>query len=336
MSLLQVQGLKAYYKTEIYGVSRMVKSVDDVSLELKSNEIYGVAGESSCGKTTLIKVISGTVKPPLKVYEGSVEYQFNSGKVDILKASGGELQKTVRWKEISYVMQGSMSVLNPVRKVIKTFEDIITTHDGIRDRREFLYRVKEHVKLLGLPPDVINSYPHELSGGMRQRVAIALATIFSPSLIIADEPTTALDVVVQRGVLQLLKEIQGASRNTVLLVTHDMAVHANVADRVAIMYAGRIVEEAPTAIIFQQPSHPYTRHLISSLPVIGDKSVKNALQGSPPNLANPPDGCRFHPRCPWVMDVCKTQVPRMQNLGGDHRTACHRVSEEKTTKEGRS
>jgi peptide/nickel transport system ATP-binding protein len=336
MSLLQVQGLKAYYKTEIYDISRTVRAVDNVSLELRPNEIYGVAGESSCGKTTLIKVISGTVKPPLKVHEGSVEYQFKSGKLDILNAPGEELQKNVRWKEISYVMQGSMSVLNPVRKVIKTFEDIITTHDGIRSRREFLSRVKEHVKLLGLPPDVINSYPHELSGGMRQRVAIALATVFHPSLIIADEPTTALDVVVQRGVLQLLKEIQEASRNTVLLVTHDMAVHANVTDRVAIMYAGRIVEEAPTEIIFQRPGHPYTRHLISSLPVIGDKSIKNALKGSPPNLANPPQGCRFHPRCPQAIDICKTQVPEMRDLGGGHRAACHCIPEKKTTKGGRS
>jgi peptide/nickel transport system ATP-binding protein len=334
MSLLQVQGLKAYYKTEMYGISRMVKAIDDVSLELKPNEIYGVAGESSCGKTTLIKVISGTVKPPLKVYEGSVEYQFKSGKVDILKASGKEMQKNVRWKEISYVMQGSMSVLNPVRKVIKTFEDIIATHEGIRNRGEFLYRVREHMKLLGLPPDVINSYPHELSGGMRQRVAIALATVCQPSLIIADEPTTALDVVVQRGVLQLLKEIQGASRNTVLLVTHDMAVHANVADRVAIMYAGRIVEEAPTEIIFRQPGHPYTQHLISSLPVIGDKAVKNALKGSPPNLASPPEGCRFHPRCPKAMDICKSQVPDMRDLGRGHRMACHLMSKEKNTREG--
>jgi peptide/nickel transport system ATP-binding protein len=335
MSFLQVQGLKAYYKTEMYGISRIVKAVDDVSLELRPNEIYGVAGESSCGKTTLIKVISGTVKPPLKVYEGSVEYQFESEKVDILKVSDEELQKKVRWKEISYVMQGSMSVLNPVRKVIKTFEDIITTHEGIRIRGEFLYRIREHVKLLGLPPDVINSYPHELSGGMRQRVAIALATVFQPGLIIADEPTTALDVVVQRGVLQLLKEIQEASRNTVLLVTHDMAVHANVTDRVAIMYAGRIVEEAPTEIIFRRPGHPYTRHLISSLPVIGDKSIKNALKGSPPNLANPPEGCRFHPRCPRAVDICKIQVPGMRDLGGGHRTACHQALDEKNIREGR-
>jgi peptide/nickel transport system ATP-binding protein len=328
-TLLQVTGLKAYYKTEMYGISRMVRAIDDVSLELKTNEIYGVAGESSCGKTTLIKVLSGTVKPPLKVYDGSVNYQFKSGNVDILTIPNDELRRNIRWKEISYVMQGSMSVLNPVRKVIKTFDDIISTHESIKNRKEFLERVSEHVKKLGLPPDVLKSYPHELSGGMRQRVAIALATVFHPGLIIADEPTTALDVVVQRGVLQLLKEIQNVSKNTVLLVTHDMAVHANVADRVAIMYAGRIVEEAPTEVIFRRPEHPYTKHLISSLPVIGDKSDKSGLEGTPPNLAHPPEGCRFHPRCKQAINICKTQVPLMWELSEGHRAACHLLQEAK-------
>ncbi|MHB9295290.1 ABC transporter ATP-binding protein [Pillotina sp. SPG140] len=323
--LLQIEKLRAYYKTEMYGVSRLVRAIDDVSLDLRPDEIYGVAGESSCGKTTLIKILSGNIKPPLKVHGGSVKYRFKTTEVDMANVSDEELRRNVRWKEISYVMQGSMSVLNPVRKVVKTFEDIISTHEGIQNRKEFRERIREHVKKLGLPPDVLNSYPHELSGGMRQRVAIALATVFHPSLIIADEPTTALDVVVQRGVLQLLKEIQGESKNTVLLVTHDMAVHANVADRVAIMYAGRLMEEAPSEIIFKRPEHPYTRHLISSLPVIGDKSVKNALEGSPPNLANPPEGCRFHPRCPRVMDICKTEVPEVRDLGGSHRAACHLI-----------
>jgi peptide/nickel transport system ATP-binding protein len=328
--LLSVTALKAYYKTEMYGISRMVKAIDDVSLDLRTNEIYGLAGESSCGKTTLIKVLSGTVKPPLKVYEGSVNYQFKSGNMNILTVPDNELRRNIRWKEISYVMQGSMSVLNPVRKVIKTFEDIISTHEGIKNRKEFLRRTKEHVQKLGLPPDVLRSFPHELSGGMRQRVAIALATVYQPGLIIADEPTTALDVVVQRGVLQLLKEIQAESKNTVLLVTHDMAVHANVADRVGIMYAGRIVEEAPTEIIFRRPKHPYTQHLISSLPVIGDKSGKSSLEGAPPNLANPPEGCRFHPRCEQALDICKKEVPPMCVLGENHRAACHLLQEAKS------
>jgi peptide/nickel transport system ATP-binding protein len=327
VALLTVNDLCAYYRTEVYGISRTVKAVDGVSFELQPNEIYGVAGESSCGKTTLIKVISGNIKPPLKAYSGSVDYHFGSYDANMLTISQDEMRQNVRWKEISYVMQGSMSVLNPVRKVIKTFEDIVESHQGIENRKAFLEQTEEHINRLGLPPEVLDAYPHQLSGGMRQRVAIALATIFHPKMIIADEPTTALDVVVQRGVLQMLKNIQAESKNTVLLVTHDMAVHANVADRVMIMYAGRIMEEAPTEIIFRSPSHPYTSHLISSLPMIGTRSTRTSLRGTPPNLANPPTGCRFHPRCPFVMDKCRTEVPEMITLENQHRVACHLVEE---------
>jgi len=324
---LSVQNLCAYYQTEVYGISRTVRAVDGVSFDLYPNEIYGVAGESSCGKTTLIKVISGSIKPPLKAHSGSVNYDFGSGAIDMLKISQAELRENIRWKEISYVMQGSMSVLNPVRKVIKTFEDIVDSHQPITDRRNFLAQTEAHINRLGLTSDVLNAYPHQLSGGMRQRIAIALATVFQPSLIIADEPTTALDVVVQRGVLQTIKEIQAESGNTVLLVTHDIAVHANVADRLMIMYAGRIVEEAPTENIFAAPLHPYTQHLVSSLPVIGERTAKASLKGAPPNLANPPTGCRFHPRCPLAIDICRTEVPEMLEVSKRHRVACHLVKE---------
>jgi len=327
VSLLNVKNLYAYYKTELYGISRTVRAVDGISFELYPNEIYGVAGESSCGKTTLIKVISGNTKPPLNVISGSINYQFGSDEVDMLNISKEGLRRNVRWKEISYVMQGSMSVLNPVRKIIKTFEDIVETHDRITDKNKFLEQARAHVNRLGLPTEVLNSYPHQLSGGMRQRVAIVLATIFQPSLIIADEPTTALDVVVQRGVLQMIKNIQAMSSNTVLLVTHDMAVHANVADRVMIMYAGRIAEEAPTEIIFNAPLHPYTQHLIRSLPMIGERSDKTSLRGSPPNLANPPSGCRFHERCPYFIEKCITEVPETVSIRDQHRVACHLVKE---------
>ncbi|GIV82311.1 MAG: ABC transporter ATP-binding protein [Anaerolineae bacterium] len=327
MTLLSVQNLRAYYQTEAYGISRTVRAVDGVSFDLYPNEIYGVAGESSCGKTTLIKVISGNIKPPLKVLGGSVRYNFGDSQVDILQVSQDELRRNIRWKKISYIMQGSMSVLNPVRKVIKTFQDIVDTHERIRDKKKFFEQMRTHINQLGLPTEVLNAYPHQLSGGMRQRVAIALATVFQPALIIADEPTTALDVVVQRGVLQMIKDIQARSNNTVLLVTHDMAVHANVADRVMIMYAGRIAEEAPTENIFDAPLHPYTQHLIQSLPMIGERSTKASLKGTPPNLADPPSGCRFHPRCPYVMDVCRTEVPDLVSVKEHHRVACHLVKE---------
>jgi peptide/nickel transport system ATP-binding protein len=327
VALLSVNNLCAYYRTDVYGISRTVRAVDGVSFDLYPNEIYGVAGESSCGKTTLIKVISGTIKPPLKVYSGSVNYCLGDKDVDMLKISQDELRRSLRWKEISYVMQGSMSVLNPVRKIVKTFEDIVDTHQHITDKKKFLEQTRAHINRLGLPTDVLNAYPHQLSGGMRQRVAIALATVFQPSLIIADEPTTALDVVVQRGVLQMIKEIQTESGNTVLLVTHDMAVHANVADRVMIMYAGRIVEEAPTESIFNAPLHPYTQHLIRSLPMIGERTNKESLKGTPPNLAHPPEGCRFHPRCPFAMEICRTTVPELILVKERHRVACHLVKE---------
>jgi peptide/nickel transport system ATP-binding protein len=327
MALLSVKNLCAYYQFEMYGISRTVRAIDGVSFELYPNEIYGVAGESSCGKTTLIKVISGNIKPPLKVNSGSIDYQFGSYAVDMLSVSKEEMRRNVRWKQISYVMQGSMSVLNPVRKIIKTFEDIVDTHEPITDKKKFLAEATAHINRLGLPTEVLDSYPHQLSGGMRQRVAIALATVFQPRLILADEPTTALDVVVQRGVLQMLKDIQAMSSNTVLLVTHDMAVHANVANRVMIMYAGRIAEEGPTEIIFNAPLHPYTQHLIHSLPMIGERSKKASLRGTPPNLANPPSGCRFHERCPYAIDICLTEVPEMVTVRDQHRVACHLVKE---------
>ena len=327
MPLLQMEDVRAYYRTEAYGISRSVRAVDGVTMDLYENEIYGVAGESSCGKTTLIKVISGTVKPPLRIESGRVHYNFGDFEVDMRSITPEDMRQNVRWKEISYVMQGSMSVLNPVRKIVRTFEDIVGTHQGIPDKKAFREQMREHVVKLGLPPDVLDLSPHQLSGGMRQRVAIALATVFHPSLIIADEPTTALDVVVQRGVLHLLKDIQAESGNTVLLVTHDLAVHANVADRVGIMYAGRIVEEGPTQTIFNAPSHPYTEHLIGSLPIIGDKSAKKSLGGAPPNLADPPSGCRFHPRCPLAMERCRTESPEMLMLSERHRVACHLVEE---------
>ncbi len=327
MPLLSVKNLHAYYRTEAYGISRTVRAVDDVSFELQKNEIYGIAGESSCGKTTLIKVISGSIKPPLRIEGGTMTYTFDGRDVDIASVAPEVMRREIRWKEISYVMQGSMSILNPVRRVRRIFRHVVDTHQGIDDKRKFEALCRDHLKKLGLPPDILQAYPHQLSGGMKQRIAIALATIFRPSLIIADEPTTALDVVVQRGVLQLLKDIQAESSNTVLLVTHDMAVHANVADRVAIMYAGTIVEEGPTEVIFGAPQHPYTQHLIASLPVIGDKGTRSALPGAPPNLASPPSGCRFHPRCPMAKEICRRVVPSMIQLDTLHRAACHLVGE---------
>jgi peptide/nickel transport system ATP-binding protein len=328
-TVAEVKDLRAYYITEAYGVRRTVKAVDGISLAIRQNEIYGIAGESGCGKSTLLKILLGMVAPPLTVVSGSVTYDFGDGPVDMLALSESEL-RALRWTQVSYIPQGSMHVLNPVRRIRDTFRDFIGVHLKLSPRA-IDERVRSYLHDLGLSDNVLGLYPHQLSGGMRQRVTIALATMLSPKLILADEPTTALDVLVQRGVIQLLEEIRQRERNTMVVVTHDMGVHANLTDRVAVLYAGQLMEEADTATLFAQPRHPYTQHLISSLPKIDDKSERVSIPGRPPALDNPPPGCRFHPRCPYAMEVCKTEVPALEQVGPNHRVACFLVSEQSVT-----
>jgi peptide/nickel transport system ATP-binding protein len=318
--VLTVSGLRAYYQTSAFGVVREVRAVDEVSLEVAANEIYGLAGESSSGKTTLIKTIANAIQPPLKVLAGSVVFNFSGRPVDI-HGVDRETLAGIRWKHLSYIMQGSMNVLNPVRRVRHAFVDFAFRHIG-KPMPAFLQVVRDHLKRLHLAPEVLDAYPHQLSGGMRQRVTIALATICRPEFIIADEPTTALDVVVQKGVLAMIHEVQRELGSSILFVTHDMAVHANLSDRLGIMYAGRVVEEGRTADVFGAPKHPYTAHLIASLPRLGDAAPKEGLVGAPPNLADPPTGCRFHPRCPLATEICRREVPPMTLLAPGHRTAC--------------
>jgi peptide/nickel transport system ATP-binding protein len=323
--VLTVRSLKAYYLMQYFGVTREVRAVDDISLTVRQNEVYGIAGESSSGKTTLIKTFAAAIRPPLTIVDGSVEYRFGGDIIDLYKASP-ETVAAIRWRHLSYVMQGSMSVLNPVRRIRKSFEDFALEPLGL-PRGQFWQRVVAHLERLNLGSEVLQAYPHELSGGMRQRVVIALATVCRPEFIIADEPTTALDVVVQKDVLAMIRDIQTEMGSSVVFVTHDMSVHANMADRIGIMYAGRLVEEAPTRALFTAPKHPYTAHLVASLPRIGDTSPKAALDGRPPSLADPPTGCRFHPRCPLAIDKCTREVPPLELVGTDHRSACWRSAE---------
>lgn len=320
--VLKVEGLKAYYQMNYFGVEREVRAVDGITMTVRKGEVYGIAGESSSGKTSFIKVLAAAMRPPLRIVEGSVKYDFKSGPIDIATATQKQIE-AVRWKDLSYIMQGSMSVLNPVRRIGKTFHDFASRPLGLSGKA-FEERVLHHLDRLKLPPEVLRAYPHELSGGMRQRVTIGLATVCHPEFVIADEPTTALDVVVQKEVLSLIREIQKEMNSSVVFVTHDMSVHANMADRVGIIYAGRLVEEGPTRQMFFTPRHPYTAHLVASLPRIGDTKQRPALEGRPPNLADPPQGCRFHPRCPLAIDKCKKEVPPMETVAPDHRTACWR------------
>lgn len=324
--ILSTQELKSFYVLEVRGDQKVVKAVNEVELEVYENEIYGIAGESGCGKTTLLKALAAVIEPPLRLMGGKIIYHVNDESVDVSTLSPEELRR-LRWDYISYVPQGSMSVLNPVKKLKYTYQDFIISHVEGRSRADALELAKKHISELGLPPQVMDAYPHQLSGGMRQRVTIALAALLEPNIIIADEPTTALDVVVQRGVVQLLLDIQQKLGNTIILVTHDMGVHANMADRIGIMYAGKIVEEAPAELIFGEPLHPYTQYLINSLPKFGDKSQRESVPGSPPSLIDLPSGCAFHPRCPFAMPICIEQTPDYIPVKPNHKVACWLMEE---------
>jgi peptide/nickel transport system ATP-binding protein len=324
--ILRTENLQAFYILEMQDTKQVVQAVNGVNLEIYENEIYGIAGESGCGKTTLLKTLFNEVTPPLRVVGGKVYYRINSVDVDVTELTAEEKRK-LRMEYISYIPQGSMSVFNPVLKVKEAFEDFIGSHTNGQSREEIFELARKRIIELGLPNNVLEVYPHQLSGGMRQRVTIALAASLNPKIMIGDEPTTALDVVVQRGVIQMLKEIQKTLKNTIILVTHDMGVHANIADRIGIMYAGKIVEEATTERIFAQPKHPYTQFLINSLPKFGDKSIRDSVPGSPPSLADLPGGCPFHPRCPHVMDICRQKMPDFTQVDQNHKVACWLVGE---------
>lgn len=326
-TILRTEGLKAFYILDVFGTQKVVKAVNGISLEIRENEVYGIAGESGCGKTTLLKALAATIEPPLRLVDGYVFYYVDGEAIDVGTLSP-EAKRKLRLEYIAYVPQGSMSALNPVIKLKETYQDFIGSHVSGKTKKETLAIAARHITELGLPPNILNAYPHQLSGGMRQRVTIALAALLKPSIIVADEPTTALDVVVQRGVVQLLTDIQKKLKNTIILVTHDMGVQANIADRVGIMYAGKIVEESTTERIFGDPQHPYTQFLINSLPRFGDKSTRESVPGSPPSLIDLPRGCAFHPRCPHAMEICREQTPDLVKLDADHKVACWLVGGE--------
>ncbi|MFW6034720.1 MAG: ABC transporter ATP-binding protein [Halothermotrichaceae bacterium] len=322
MSILNVSNLKAHYIIETFGKVNHVKAVDGVSFEVRKDEIYGIAGESGCGKSTLLKAITGQLKPPLELIEGEVTFNFNNKKINIFDFEKKTDGKSVRGELISKVPQGSMSVLNPIQRIRKTFRDYVGAHRNIKNKKEFETMVKGHLQALGLKYSIMDAYPHQLSGGMKQRVSIALATILKPEVVFADEPTTALDVVVQRGVVQLIKKIKKEQQNTMVMVTHDLSIHASVVDRIAIMYAGEIVEEGDIKVIFNKPAHPYTQLLLKALPRLGDKSPRVSAPGAPPSLINVPSGCRFHPRCSKADEKCKKINPELLEIEDGHRVAC--------------
>jgi len=314
MALLEVDGLRTYYFTS----EGVVKAVDNVSLSLERGESLGLAGESGCGKSTFGYSILRLVPPPGRIVGGKILFD---GK-DILRLDEESFRKEYRWKRISMVFQGAMNALNPVRRIGDQIVEAILAHDENATEEEAYKRAGDLLELVGIERVRLRSYPHELSGGMKQRVVIAMALALNPDLLIADEPTTALDVVVQAQILNLLKELKNKFKMSLILITHDLSVIAEIADKVAIMYAGKVVEWGTSEQIFENPQHPYTRGLISSVPRLRGKKSLFWIPGQPPDLINPPPGCRFHPRCPYVMERCRREEPPMIEVEPKHYVTC--------------
>ena len=316
--MLKVDHLSTSYKT----LDGDVHVINDLNFEIRENEIFGIAGESGCGKTTLLNTLYDIVEYPLVIDQGKVTLSGEkNGKP--FSFESGQIRKTW-WNNISYVPQAAQSVLNPIVRLKKQFLDSIPKQDKRNEtEKQTLARVAKYLEELSLSPDVLEAYPFQLSGGMRQRVIIALATFMSPSVVLADEPTTALDVVVQRGILMMLMRLQRQLKNTMVIVSHDMGVHYQVTDRMAIMYSGSIIELGNTEEIFSDPVHPYTTMLVGSLPRVGDKSQKVGIPGRPPALTNPPPGCRFAPRCPYATDLCRKEIPAFREVKPGRFAACH-------------
>jgi peptide/nickel transport system ATP-binding protein len=318
-TLLELRGLSVAYGE--------LRAVDGVDLSLGAGEILGVAGESGCGKSTLANAVMQLLRPPAKVVGGSILFRGE----DLTGRSKEELRR-YRWRNVSMVFQSAMNALNPVMRVGDQFVDMMQAHERV-SKRDALARAAELLDVVGIDSRRIRAYPHELSGGMRQRVIIAMALALRPELVILDEPTTALDVVVQREILQQIRDLQRELGFAVLFITHDLSLLFEVAHRIAIMYAGEIVEEAPATLLHRAAQHPYTLGLMRSFPPLtGPIERMTGIPGAPPDLAAPPAGCRFHPRCPHcgpgdaaLYELQTAARPLLRAVDTGHRVACHLV-----------
>lgn len=324
MALLEVKDLKMYYRT----LRGHVRAVDSVSFEIERGKALGIAGESGCGKSSMASAVLRLLPSNGAYHGGSV---FMDGK-DLLKMPEEQFRKEIRWKRISMIFQGAMNALNPVHRVGEQIVEAILSHEDVT-RAEAVERTKELLDLVGINPQRFSEYPHEFSGGMKQRSVIAMSLACHPDLIIADEPTTALDVMVQAQILKAMGELRERLGLSMMLITHDLSVIAQTCDSVAIMYAGKIVEYGSVMDVYTNPLHPYALGLLGSFPNIkAERSEVRSLPGFPPNLLAPPSGCRFHPRCPLADEECMQAEPVIQGVGGNgHKVACHKV---KTIQQG--
>jgi len=306
--LLEIKDLSVDYLTD----RGAVRAVERVSLEVRKGEFLGIVGESGCGKSTLLYAIARLLTPPAEIASGDIWFDGH----DLVSMTESELRH-FRWKQYSVVMQSAMNALNPVMSIGEQLRDAFEAHQRFTGR-QITARSAELMRVVGIDPVHLRSYPHQLSGGMRQRAMIAMALAFTPDLVIMDEPTSALDVVAQRSLMLKIKQLQREFGFATIFVTHDMSLVSHFSDRLAVMYAGQIVEIGDTRRLFAEPKHPYTVGLMRSFPSItGALQPLAGIAGSPPDLARPPAGCRFHPRCPHVMPRCKTDEPEFYAREGD-------------------
>jgi len=312
-NILEIQNLHVHFPIHI----GTVRAVENVTLDLNQGEVMGLVGESGCGKSTLGFSILKLLRPPGIIAEGQIRYHGDN----IVKMSERELLG-IRGKRIAMIFQDPLTSLNPLFRIEDQFVETIQTHENGVSKKEALERAGDMLKRLGIAPDRLHEYPHQMSGGMRQRIMIGIALVLNPDFLIADEPTTALDVIVEAQFLDLLNELRQQFNLTILLISHNIGIVAQMADRVTVMYGGRLAETGSVEAVFADPRHPYTQGLLTSIPNIKlDQPELHTMPGAPPDLVDPPCGCVFHPRCPRVMDKCRIEIPPSFNDKG-HLAAC--------------
>ena len=322
LAVLNIKNLSTHYFLK----ETRVRALDNVSFSVTKGTTFGLAGESGCGKTTAALSIMRMLPTAGKIVDGEIFID----NVDLLKKSKEEMRKS-RWNDVSYIFQYAMNAFNPVMNVGEQIVEVILEKEESKsknNKRMAWKKVKELFEVVGLDPSRIKNYPHEFSGGMKQRAVIAMAIACDPKVIIADEPVTALDVIVEKKILRLLKDLQKEYNLAMIFITHDLSVIAESCEEVGIMYAGNLVETGNASDIFKRGLHPYTRLLINCFPsILGEKKRVEALKGIPPDLSNPPSGCRFHPRCPIATEKCKKIAPQFLESKERHFVACHHAGE---------